>query len=155
MAETERSLQTLGVPGRVTGHELEGPMRLHGKDRALVPARKRMRVPVWLRRVEEKHVVGVREECLPLPGPAEDPLANEDDAVRRVWLLGAFRLDRGAAAEVHDRDPQRFEQGPSRVRHGALCGCGATHGSTVYEEGQLAVPTAPRSSRNNLQAPRG
>src|SRR4029450_9190077 len=94
----------------MAGDELEGPVSLHREDGAVIPTWKRMGEAVGLRRIEEKDVVGIRQRRLTPSRPSEYPPAYEHDAVRRVRLFGAFRLDMGAAAKIHDGDAQGLEE---------------------------------------------
>ena len=110
MAEAKGRLGVLRIAGRVARDELERPGSLHRKDGAVVPARKRMSEATGLRGVEQENMVGIGEEGLVPSRSAEQPSADENDAVRRVRLLGALGLDVGAAAEIHHGHAEGLEE---------------------------------------------
>src|ERR1051326_5259120 len=90
---SERSLRMLGVPRGMAADELQGAMRLDRENRAGVPAREGMSVPIGLRRIEQQHVVGIGKHGLALLRAPEHPPAHQHDAVRRGRLFSALGRD--------------------------------------------------------------
>ena len=110
MAEAKGRLGVLRIARRVAGDELERPLSLHRQDGAVIPARKWMREAAGLRGVEQENVVGIGEEGFVPSRTAEQPSADENDAVRRVRFLVAFGLDMRAASEIHHGHAEGLEE---------------------------------------------
>src|SRR2546426_6819539 len=110
----------LSVRRGIAADELQGAMSLYGENRAGVPAREGMSVPVRLRRVEQQDMVGISKHGLALLRAPKHAPAHEHDAVRRVRLFTALGRDMGLATEIDDGDAERFEQHLPRVRRVGL-----------------------------------
>ena len=127
----------------MVSHQLQRPGPVQREDRAIVSSRKRVRVAIGLAGVEEEHVVGIGDERLALLRPPEYALADEDDAVGWVGLLGSQGFDVGSAAEVQDGHPERFQEDLSGLEPGSFGHCGKAHEQTSIQVGLTrAVPAA-------------
>ena len=92
-------------------HQLTGERLRQLENGAVISAGQRVRIPVRFAWIEEEQVIGIGDEGLIPPGTAEDPSADQDDAVNRNRFLRSFLIVLvEPAPEIAHRYPKRIEQ---------------------------------------------